>query len=157
MLRFQGHLGQAFFPQSTDPTDYTYGSDHSLLEGQYAAAALTHNRFQAFGSASVAERFAWPELAQVYERLLQVHDLNLDTQTKLEERGDALVLQANLGMPQGEVTIPVNCGQELYDVVEVTDAGAGLSNASYRVRGLHLMYRRQGRPAYQQRLSLSRV
>jgi hypothetical protein len=34
----------------------------------------------------------------------------------------------------------VNCGQELYDVVTVTDAQAGLSAVARRVLGLHWRY-----------------
>src|SRR5436189_47748 len=40
----------------------------------------------------------------------------------------------------GEITVPVNCGQELYDVVEVTDVGAGLSTARRRVLGIAMRY-----------------
>ena len=144
-------------PQAADPTDYAYGADHALVKGQYATIPLTHNRFQVYGSAGMAEEFSWAEVDQVYERLLQVHDLNLDTQTKLEEQGDALLLQANLATPQGEITVPVNCGQEVYDVVEVTDPQAGLTAARYRVREIHLTYRRQDRPACYQRMGLSRL
>ena len=57
----------------------------------------------------------------------------------------------------GEITVPVNCGQELHDVVEITDARAGLASARRRVVGMALDYRRDGPPRYVLRLSLGGV
>ncbi|MDO8615527.1 MAG: hypothetical protein Q7T33_07280 [Dehalococcoidia bacterium] len=48
-------------------------------------------------------------------------------------------------------------GQELYDVIEVTDAGAGLAAARRRVLGLELRYATGESPAYEQRLALGGV
>jgi hypothetical protein len=48
----------------------------------------------------------------------------------------------------------VNCGQELYDVIEVTDAVAGLSAAKRRVLGLDLRYSTGKRAIYEQRILL---
>ena len=54
--------------------------------------------------------------------------------------------------------MPPNCGQELYDVVAITDAPAGLSVAKRRVVGLGLRYvRGRPAPAYEQRLTLGAV
>jgi len=50
----------------------------------------------------------------------------------------------------------VNCGQELYDVIEVTDAVAGLSAAKRRVLGLALRYSAAA-GTYEQRLRLGGV
>ncbi len=55
----------------------------------------------------------------------------------------------------GEITVPVNCGQELYDVVEVTDAGAGLSTARRRVLGIAMRYSTGDRPLHEQRITLA--
>ncbi len=156
VLRFRGALAVALAPGSSDPTDYSYGASHPLSEGRYANEPLAHNRLQVYGPAGMAERFAWQEVERMYDRLLQVHDMNLDTQARLEQRGDALLAQANLATPLGEVSVPVNCGQEVYDVVEVTDPRAGLTAARYRVREIEITYRRQERPAYSQRLGLTR-
>ena len=56
------------------------------------------------------------------------------------------------------MVVRVNCGQELYDVVSVTDAAAGLSAAKRRVMGMVLRYSTDARsPAYEQRLRLGAV
>ena len=52
--------------------------------------------------------------------------------------------------------VPVNCGQQLYDVIEVTDARAGLAAAKRRVLGMTLVYQPQ-RGEYFQRLELGGV
>jgi hypothetical protein len=36
--------------------------------------------------------------------------------------------------------VPVNCGQRLYDVIEITDPLAGLTAARRRILGLNLSY-----------------
>ena len=52
--------------------------------------------------------------------------------------------------------MPVNCGQQLYDVIDITDARAGLNSAKKRVLGITLDYRpRWGE--YTQRLWLGAV
>lgn len=57
---------------------------------------------------------------------------------------------------RGVIIAPVNCGQQLYDVIDVTDARAGLSAARRRVLGLELVYRAR-RGEYFQRLRLGAV
>ncbi len=52
--------------------------------------------------------------------------------------------------------IPVNCGQQVYDVIDITDTGAGLTAAKRRVLGITLSYRPQ-RGEYLQRLELGGV
>ncbi|HEV8574081.1 MAG TPA: hypothetical protein VGR43_05165 [Dehalococcoidia bacterium] len=56
-----------------------------------------------------------------------------------------------------EISAPVNCGLELYDVVEVTDAGAGLSASRRRVLGVAMRYSTGERPVYEQRIALGAV
>ena len=109
-----------------------------------------------FGSGVFVERLDWPSLEGVYDRLEQVLDANLTTVTQAEERGDAVLRKASLGAQDGEVTAPVNCGQELYDVIQVTDAVAGLSAAKRRVLGLRLGYSAAA-GAYETRLRLGGV
>jgi len=87
-----------------------------------------------------------------------VSDLNLTTVAEAEDRAQALLRQAAVSSPAGEIVVPVNCGQELYDVVSVTDARAGLAAAPRRVSGMSLRYSRASKvPVYQMRLRLSAV
>ena len=62
-----------------------------------------------------------------------------------------------LGALSGEITVPVNCGQELYDVIEVTDAGAGLSAARRRVVAMAMRYSTGKRSVFEQDVRLGAV
>ena len=144
-------------PLASESVAYFYGTDHPLLRGRYRAVAAETNRAQVFGDAVFVERLDWPAVEDVYDRLVQVQDTNLTTVAQAEDRGDAVLRKAALATEDGEIAVPVNCGQELYDVIEVTDALAGLSAAKRRVLGIDLRYSTGERPAYQQRLSLGGV
>ncbi len=144
-------------PLATESPAYAYGTDHALLRGRYRAGAVEPNRAQVFGDGVFAERLDWPGVEAVYDRLVQVHDLNLTSVAQAEDRGDAVLRKAALAAADGEIAVPVNCGQELYDVIEVTDAGAGLSADRRRVLSIDLRYSTGPRPLYEQRLSLGGV
>ena len=156
-LMFRGHRGYLVHPQAEDAVGYSYGAGHAILRGRYASGARDYNRVQAFGGAHVGEAFAWDEVGQIYDRLLQVHDLNLDTQEKAQGRAEAALRKQQLASSDGEVVVPPNLGQELFDVIELTDAGAGLAAEKRRVLGLRLEYSRVHKPEYRQTLRLGGV
>ena len=87
----------------------------------------------------------------------KVHDLNLDTLPKAQDRANAALREQLLVALDGEINVPVNCGQELYDVIEVTDDVAGLAAAKRRVMRLELRYSRGQKPEYRHILSLGGV
>jgi hypothetical protein len=144
-------------PLASDATDYAYGVDHALLSGRYTDARAEINRAQVFGNGVFGERFDWTGVQSVYDDLRQAHDRNMTTVALAESRADAMLRQSALGAMSGMITLPVNCGQELYDVVEVTDAGAGLSAARRRVLALAMRYSTGKRPVYEQDVALGAV
>ncbi|MCH8066312.1 MAG: hypothetical protein IIC90_10900 [Chloroflexi bacterium] len=145
-------------PKATDSSDYSYGADHVISHARYASAGLAANRVQVFGDGLVAQDFDWPDVADQFDRLRQVFDLNMTTQAKAETRVVTTLRREDLSVPLGELVTPVNCGQDIYDVVTVTDPNAGLTAVDYRVAGVKLRYARRGRtPVYEQRLLLSKV
>jgi hypothetical protein len=157
VIYLRGEFGFLKEPLASEAVAYSYGVDHALLRGRYVASVAETNRAQVFGDGVFAERLDWPGVEAAYDRLAQVHDLNLTTVAQAEDRGDAVLRKAALTAEDGEIAAPVNCGQELYDVVEVTDAGAGLSAAKRRVLGIELRYATGASPAYEQRLGLGGV
>lgn len=158
LVMVSGEFGYVRNPLATDPAEYDYGVDHVILRGRYGALSPDFNRVQVFGDGVMVDRFDWGSIDDLYDRLLQVHDLNLSSVATAEERADALQRNAALGEEGGEILVPVNCGQELYDVVAITDAGAGLSSARRRVMGMALRYSVDRRsPAYEQRIRLGAV
>jgi hypothetical protein len=141
-------------PLAGEDSAYAYGDDHAILSGRYATRTPDYNRVQVFGRGVMLDSLDWSSVTDIYDRLLQVHDVNLTTADALQARADALKREAEMASLAGEIVAPVNCGQELYDVVTVTDAGAGLDAARRRVLGISLRYSRRKDPAYAMRLAL---
>ena len=156
LLFFREETACSKYPDPAEATAYSYGTDHSILSAAHSRTAPGINRVQAYGLDVTAESFSWGEVSLVLDRLRQVHDLNLTTADDARERASAGLGRAAREGYGGEVVVPPNCGQELYDVVEITDPACGLSAARRRVVGLALLYE-PGRGLYQQRLRLSGV
>ena len=64
--------------------------------------------------------------------------------------------QAEVESAHGTMLVPVNCGQQLYDVIDITDSRAGLNESKRRVLGFVLVYSPR-RGEYRQRLQLGSV
>ncbi|MFC1953785.1 hypothetical protein ACFLWR_06645 [Chloroflexota bacterium] len=101
----------------------------------------------------VVDSFSWSQVDKLYDRLSQQSDQNIDTVAKAGQRGEALLRKAEIESEKSTVRIPVNCGQQLYDVIDITDGRAGLSAEKKRVLGLILVYN-SFRNQYEQHLSL---
>ena len=132
------------------------------MEGNYKTGAWEVNQItvegydDSAGEPIIVERFAWDEMNQVYERLRQIDDRNLSAVAEAQERGDAHLREAEMASAGGCILVPVNCGQQLYDVIDITDSRAGLSGAKRRVLGFSLVYNTR-RAEYHQRLYLGAV
>ena len=157
VLFFVRDCGYIKNPVANEASAYSYGGDHAILEGRYTASAQGINRVQVYGDGLISERFDWEEIAKVYDRLAQIHDLNLDTLAKAEERGDAQLRKEHMAARGGEIVVPVNCGQDLYDVIEITDERVGLTSVKRRVIGITLRYSTMNEARYEQRLGLGGV
>jgi hypothetical protein len=158
VLLISGYHGYLVNPTTAQATAYEYGVEHAVLAGRYGSRFAPLNRVQVFGQDLMVEDFNWTSVADVYDRLHQVHDRNLTSTAAAQDRADALLRHGDMQTSDDEVLAPVNCGQELYDVVEVTDPRAGLSAARRRVQAMSLRYVRD-RPtaAYEMRLRLGAV
>ena len=141
---------------------YSYGSDHPIFEGRYRKGALALNRVQVEGYDPVSEEpivvdsFAWDEIDRLYDLLRQLEDTNIDTVAKAQARGEAYLREAEIESGGGMIRIPVNCGQQLYDVIDITHRRAGLEAQKRRVLGLVLVYEPR-RGEYEHRLSLGAI
>ncbi len=162
VLFIEGHKAYLVNPQSVDSSVYAYGTAHPILEGCYRKRAWELNRVQVSGYDPVAgalvmvDSFAWGQIASLGDRLEQLDDRNIDTVAKAEQRGQAHLRAAEIDSAGGDILVPVNCGQQPYDVIDITDSRAGLSAEKKRVLGLTLVYH-PGRGQYEQRLVLGAV
>jgi len=162
VLFIEGNKAYVVNPQSSDSSVYSYGQAHPILEGRYREGAWELNRVQVEGydpvedERIVKDTFAWNQIAKLYDRLNQLEDRNIDTVTKAEQRGEAYLREAEIESAGGIIRIPVNCGQQLFDVIDITDSRAGLTAEKKRVLGLTLIHNPR-RGEYEQRLSLGAV
>ena len=160
-IRMSDSISVLSEPEADDASGYDYGTDHRISHARYASKGLAANRVQIFGGDAFAEEFDWTEIDDQFDHVRQVFDLNLTTQAKVEKRADIALRHETLTVALGEIVTPVNCGQELYDVVSITDDLAGLSDVDYRITGVELRYLRRSRarrsPLYEQRLLLGNV
>lgn len=161
VLFIEGTKAYLVDPQPDDSPVYSYGVDHHVLEGTYRREAWELNRVQAAGEDGsgqpvVVDSFAWNEINRLYEQPEQVTDRNLDTVEKARQRGEAYLRKAEIESAGGSILIPVNCGQQLYDVIDITDNRVGLTSSPRRVVGLNLVYDTR-RGEYSQRLRLGGV
>jgi hypothetical protein len=161
VLFVEGNKAYIVNPLSSDSSVYSYGGEHQLWEGRYRRGAWGLNRMQvagydAGGGLVLADSFAWDEIDRLYDRLGQIDDRNIGTVAEAQQRGQAYLRRAEMEADGGSILAPVNCGQQLYDVIDVTDARAGLEAEKKRVLGLVLLYHPQ-RGEYSQRLRLGAV
>jgi hypothetical protein len=158
-LFIEGNTAYLVNPLATDEAVYGYGDEHMIFEGTYRRGALKTNRVKMEGYDTgmiLVDSFEWEKIDRAGDRLRQVVDRNLTTVDEAGERGQAYLRRMEIEAEGGSVLIPVNCGQQLNDVIEITDERAGLNAAKKRVRGIVLgYYPRRGE--YRQRLDLGAV
>jgi len=144
-----------------DVSVYEYSNapgEHRILAGEYRQATPpTHTRASgrdALGADVIASAFDWEHLELAIDDFRPDYDPNLENADRAQERADAILRKGSLEAEGGQITVPVNCGQELYDVITITDERCGISSQLYRVMAIEVDYsRRQGR--YTQRLALA--
>jgi hypothetical protein len=162
VLFIEGNKAYIVNPLSTDSSVYSYGPSHPVIEGRYRVDAWQLNRVQVEGYDPVNEEpivvdsFAWDEIDKLYDRLSRLEDRNINTVAKAQGRGQAYLREAEIESASGVIRVPVNCGQQLYDVIDITDNRAGLEAEKKRITGLTLVYNPR-RGEYEHRLSLGTV
>jgi hypothetical protein len=137
---FRGNTAYVLNPLADDPMEYSYGMDHAILESHYVNRADSFNSFAVYGDGVTTYDWTWSGVEEVWERLMQIHDKNLATATAAHERGLAEQRRAVMGSTAGSILVPLHPGQELYDVIEITDARSGLNASRRRVIGLKHRY-----------------
>jgi len=143
--------------QADEASCYSYGTDHVILSGDYRDTVPV-TRTRAIGrdvsdDRIVEDALDWDLLQLAIDILKQDYDPNLRTATRTQERADAILRTESLRAERGNLVIPTNCGQELYDVITVTDERCGISQEKYRVTSIETRYQ-ASQAVYTQRLSL---
>lgn len=131
---------------AADSLDYSYDNfyyvSHVLYRGSYGTAAWDPNRAQVLGDTFQAESQEFPQIEKVYDRLKRITVPEYPTLPRAQERSAAELRKGEVytGAP-GWVQVPTNCGQEPFDVIEITDTTAGVINIRRRVLGIRTLWR----------------
>jgi hypothetical protein len=80
------------------------------------------------------------ELELVGERLDFQSDPAIPTTAQAADVASAVLSKMRLTGKRGVILIPPNCGQELFDVVQVSDSMANQSAVTFRVVGIRFEY-----------------
>jgi hypothetical protein len=121
-----------------DDPGYSIGGDgeHAVVEAKYSDGAPEVNRARVLGLAVYGEAEDFADAEASGERIAQVIDVNLTDGGDAEDRAAAVLRRARLASELGELRLfGVHCGVELWDVVELTDALAGIEAQAFRVNG----------------------
>jgi len=154
---FDGYEAYVKDLKDDEASSYSYGTDHVILSGEYSQA-VPLTRARAIGrddedNRIVEDAFDWTNLELGIDSLEQSYDPNLQSAARAQERADAILRRESLRARGGQITIPVNCGQEIYDVITITDDRCGISSKKYRVLDIETaLSLRQW--LYQQRLTV---
>jgi hypothetical protein len=118
---------------------------HVILDGQYATETPEKNRLfvigrDAYGNPVWGEAQDSTEVGLVGERLDFQQELAIPTTAQATSTAEAILSKMRLTGKRGVILIPPNCGQELFDTVELSDAGANQSAVKFRVVGIRFEY-----------------
>lgn len=157
----EGNTAFLVNPQPEDAALYAYGAGHVILSAKYGRDLMDVGRTQVEGWNPSAGKIilvdVFPENGDdLYGRTIHIEDWNLDNIVATGERGNTVLRQAAMELDESSIIVPVNCGQQLFDVVSVTDELAGQDAQNKRVTGIALVYN-PGRGEYFQSLKLGKV
>jgi hypothetical protein len=165
IIFLEGDTAYLVDPLAADPASYSYfsgigtpgsGSNHLILEGRYRTCARRINRVRAEGPDIVAESLAWDEIEKKGDILRMIEDLNLTTASSAHNRGEATLRKTDIDSISGYIKIPTNCGQQIYDVIAITDPSACQAATKRRILGIDMNYL-PAKAIYEQKLKLGGV
>lgn len=136
-LRFKSGLtAEIRFPQAEDETDMTYhsGEAYYFIEFTEAYNTSTPNRVVVIGNAG--EDNLWTEKIEVEAPIggytgeyMEVTNIvqaaDLDNETDIQNRANALLSRAVMEAHSGRLVVPHDCRIELYDRIEILDTRTG--------------------------------
>jgi hypothetical protein len=134
---------------------------HVILDGQYATETPDKNRMfiigrDQYGNLVWGEAHDSAESALVGERLDFQHEIAIPTESQAAGMASAILAKMRLTKAKGVILIPPNCGQELWDLIEISDRVAAQNIHKYRINGIQLIYDHKS-GEYYQRLRLAGV
>ena len=130
--------------EADEASDYTYGGsgEHVIIAGRYGVRTPANNHIEVFAALdylripTFGDEVDYDEVALVGHRLQKVYDYSYTTDAECDARAVAQLRKHHATTKRGEIITLPNVGLQLFDVITVTDARAGISSEVYRVRGI---------------------
>jgi hypothetical protein len=118
---------------------------HVILDGSYITESQETNRAcvigrDQYGNPVFGSAVDSTELGLVGERLDFQQELAIPTTAQAESMASAILSKMRLTGKKGVILIPPNCGQELWDVVQIWDGPGNQSAIKFRVVGIRFEY-----------------
>jgi hypothetical protein len=132
---------------------YTYGGAHPLREARLVGAPPPVSDVQVHGLLAIGEDIDYASAAVGLGTRELARDLNAVNGANAITSATARRRQRALDAPAGALVVPPNCGQEVLDLVDFTDAAISASAVKRRVAGIDWRYERR-RGVYEQTLHL---
>jgi hypothetical protein len=158
----EGNKAYLANPQANDSSIYSYGTVHMIRGARFGQKMGDANRILVeglnvgTGNPIVVDNFNWEGIERCGDNLLRIEDGNIGTEALGEGRGEAVLDKLRLSSASGFILVTPNCGQQICDVIDVTDARLGLTSNLRRVVGLNLTYEPM-KAIYEQKLMLGGV
>ncbi|MDP9236290.1 MAG: hypothetical protein M3P30_02640 [Chloroflexota bacterium] len=140
-------------PLASAASDYTYGTTHPLRDVHLRSEPPLVVEAQAFGSGAFGDAVDFVTAAAGQGTREQQRDITSATGAGAAATAVAHLRRRALDAPSGRVMVPPNCGQELLDVVDFTDALIAPTAIKRRVTSIRWAYDRR-RAVYEQELEL---
>ncbi len=161
-LFIEGDTAYLVHTSADDESVYSYGDGHGIYEGRYRKSSWKANRVTVegfdvtLGEKVVKECVNREQMSMQAARPVRIIDRNIGSLTEAGERGEAYLRKVEEEAAGGLLDVPVNCGQQLCDVIDITDKRAGLAAERKRVVQYRLVYDTV-RGEYRQRMELGNV
>jgi hypothetical protein len=134
-------------------SDYTYGAAHPLRDVRLRTERPSVAEAHAFGAGAFGEALDFATAAQGGGTREQQRDITSATGAAAAATATAHLRRRALDAAAGRIVVPPNCGQELLDVVDFSDALVAPAAVKRRVSSIRWTYDRR-RAAYEQTLTL---
>ncbi len=166
LLFIEGDKAYLINPSADDASIYSYSASsdnptaHSISKGRYLTKIPDYNyiKNKVFDNKSgqhfITSCYDWEDIKNSSARIETLDDSNISTVSLGQDRGNAIMRKYHMKSAVDYICVPVNCGQQVYDVIDITDKHAGLTAIKRRVIGISLFYN-TGKGLYEQVLMLT--
>ncbi len=151
LLFIEGDAACLLNPLPDDVSIYSYCAPqidgiHLVLAGRYGIQASGYNHIRVEGLDGINNQplivncYDYEDMKNGYARSLAVEDINIGSIDAARSRGEAILQENRMDCMSGYIEIHPNCGQQVYDVIDVTDYKIGLINAKRRITGIKTVF-----------------